>query len=136
MILGCRPQCPVNLVFDKFRRLLSTTELVVVTRIVERSPVMKKKFIVRLSVEELASCNRLSPKARWPRGLTDARILLKADCSLLGPAWSDQQISEAVDLGVIAVHRFCRSFVESIVLSFVVLCRVVPECSLANRRPI
>ena len=41
-----------------------------------------------------------------------ARILLKADCSSLGPAWSDQQISEALDLGVITIHRVRRSFVE------------------------
>ncbi len=44
--------------------------------------------------------------------MTRARILLKADCSPLGPAWSDEQISDALDLGAITVHRVRRSFVE------------------------
>jgi transposase len=39
-------------------------------------------------------------------------LLLKADCSDLGPAWSDEQISVALDLGPITVHRVRRSFVE------------------------
>jgi Homeodomain-like domain len=74
---------------------------------------MNKKFIVRLSVEERSQLEALVAKGKAaPRKLTRARILLKADCSSLGPAWSDQQISEALDLGAIAVHRVRRSFVE------------------------
>ena len=38
--------------------------LVVVTRIVERSPVMNKKFIVRLSVEERAQLESLVAKGK------------------------------------------------------------------------
>ncbi len=75
---------------------------------------MNKRFIVRLSVEERAQLESLVAKGRAAaRKLTRARILLKADCSGLGPGWSDEQISEALDLGVITVHRVRRSFVES-----------------------
>ncbi len=75
---------------------------------------MNKKFIVRLSVEERAQLESLVVKGKASaRRLTRARILLKADCSNLGPAWSDQEISEALDLGVITVHRVRRSFVEA-----------------------
>ena len=74
---------------------------------------MNKKFIVRLSVEERDQLESLVAKGKAAaRKLTRARILLKADCSDLGPAWSDQQISEALDLGAITVHRVRRSFVE------------------------
>ena len=74
---------------------------------------MNKRFIVRLSVEERAPLEAIIAKGKTAaRKLTRARILLKADCSSLGPAWSDQQISEALDLGVITIHRVRRSFVE------------------------
>jgi len=74
---------------------------------------MNKRFIVRLSAEERAQLESLVAKGKAAaRKLTRARILLKADSSSLGPAWSDQQISEALDLGVITVHRVRRSFVE------------------------
>jgi transposase len=75
---------------------------------------MNKKFVVRLSVVERAQLESLVAKGKAAaRKLTRARILLKADCSDLGPAWSDQQICEALDLGIITVHRVRRSFVES-----------------------
>jgi hypothetical protein len=74
---------------------------------------MNKKFIVRLSVEERGQLESLVAKGKAAaRKLTRARILLKADCSSLGPAWSDQQISDALDLGAITVHRIRRAFVE------------------------
>jgi len=74
---------------------------------------MNKRFVVRLSGEERGQLESLVAKGKAAaRKLTRARILLKADCSCLGPAWSDQQISEALDLGVITVHRVRRSFVE------------------------
>lgn len=74
---------------------------------------MNKKFVVLLSVEERRLLESLVAKGKAAaRKLTRARILLKADCSPLGTAWSDEQISEALDLGVITVHRVRRSFVE------------------------
>jgi transposase len=75
---------------------------------------MNKKFVVRLSVEERGRLESLiaKGKAAAARKLTRARILLKADCSSFGPAWSDEQISDALDLGASTVHRVRRSFVE------------------------
>ena len=74
---------------------------------------MNKKFVVRLSVEERGQLESLIAKGKGAaRKLTRARVLLKADCSPLGPAWSDERISDALDLGVITVHRVRRSFVE------------------------
>jgi len=77
------------------------------------SPTMNKKFVVRLSVEDRQQLESLIAKGKGAaRKLTRARILLKPDSSDLGPAWSDQQISDALDLGPITVHRVRRSFVE------------------------
>lgn len=74
---------------------------------------MNKKFIVRLSVEERYQLEALIARGKSAaRKLTRARILLKADCSDLGPAWSDEQISVALEVGPITVHRVRRAFVE------------------------
>jgi Homeodomain-like domain len=74
---------------------------------------MNKKFIVRLSGEERERLEALIAKGKAAaRRLTRARILLKADCSPLGPAWTDLQISEALDVGAITVHRIRQAFVE------------------------
>ena len=96
---------------DKFLGLLSNPGGF--TRILGRSPPMNKKFVVRLSAGERSHLESLVAKGKAAaRRLTRARILLKADCSPLGPAWSDEQISDALDLGAITVHRVRRSFVE------------------------
>ena len=74
---------------------------------------MNKKFIVRLSVEERSQLEALIARGKAAaRKLTRARILLKADCNDLGPAWSDEQIRVALDVGPITVHRVRRAFVE------------------------
>jgi transposase len=74
---------------------------------------MNKRFVVRLSVEERQRLESLITKGKAAaRKLTRARILLKADCSPLGPSWTDRQISEALDVGVITVHRVRQAFVE------------------------
>ena len=99
---------------------------------------MNKKFVVRLSVEERGQLESLVTKGKAAaRKLTRARILLKADCSSLGPAWSDEQNRHALDLGVImstgsAAHS---SKVVLRVPSFVVPDRAVRECATASRRP-
>jgi hypothetical protein len=70
---------------------------------------MNKRFIVRLSTEEREQLEALVAKGKAAaRKLTRARILLKADCSDPGPAWSDEQISLALDVGTITVHRVRR----------------------------
>ena len=74
---------------------------------------MNKKFIVRLSAEERHQLEALIARGKSAaRKLTRARILLKADCSDLGPAWSDEQIGVALEVGPITVHRVRRGFVE------------------------
>ncbi len=96
---------------DKFLGLLSNPGSF--TGILGRGPIMNKKFVVRLSVEERGHLESLVAKGKAAaRKLTRARILLKADCSSLGPAWPDEQIRDALDLGAITVHRVRRSFVE------------------------
>jgi hypothetical protein len=74
---------------------------------------VNKKFVVRLSDEERQHLEALLAKGKAAaRKLTRARILLKADCGPLGPAWTDLQIREALDVGSITIHRVRRSFVE------------------------
>jgi transposase len=46
------------------------------------------------------------------RKLAHARILLKADDAEGGPGWSDEQIAEALDVGLSTVWRVRRRFVE------------------------
>jgi Homeodomain-like domain len=105
------PLVPCQPDIDKFLGLLSNPGRF--TRVLAQSPIMYKKFVVRLSVEERGQLESLVAKGKAAaRKLTRARILLKADCSPLGPAWSDEQISDALDTGAITVHRVRRSFVE------------------------
>lgn len=46
------------------------------------------------------------------RALTRARILLKADESDYGPAWNDEAIAEALDVGPATVQRMRQRFQE------------------------
>jgi hypothetical protein len=88
---------------------------------------MNKRFIVRLSCEERDQLESLLAKGKTAaRKLTRARILLKADCSDLGPAWADEEITRALDVGTITVHRVRRDFVEG-GLNGVLVRRPVPR---------
>ena len=72
-----------------------------------------KKYIVKLEEEEREELRRLITQGQAPaRKLAHARILLKADSSQGGPAWSDQAISEAVEVGTATVERVRQRFVE------------------------
>lgn len=74
---------------------------------------MNKKFFVNLSADDRQKLESLISKGKGSaRRLTRARILLKADCGTQGPAWSDKQISDALDVGPITVQRVRRTFVE------------------------
>jgi transposase len=68
----------------------------------------RKKHIVKLAPEERQELKQLisSGQAR-ARTLSRARILLKAD-----ERWSDEAISEALDVGVATVERVRKRFVE------------------------
>ena len=69
-----------------------------------------KKYIVRLTPEEQTQLSQLirSSKAA-ARVLLHARILLKADTT---PAWSDEAISEALEVHATTVARVRQRFVE------------------------
>ena len=59
-----------------------------------------KKYIVKLAEEERVDLSKLIGQGRASaRKLTHARILLKADSSAGGPGWTDQAISEALEVG-------------------------------------
>jgi hypothetical protein len=75
---------------------------------------MNQRFIVRLSTEERDQLEALVAQGKAAaRTLTRARILLKADRSDSGPAWPDEEISRALDVGTLTVHRVRRDFVEN-----------------------
>ncbi len=60
-----------------------------------------KKYVVRLADDERERLNTLIKKGKAPaRQLLKARILLKADASEAGEAWSDSRIAEALDTSI------------------------------------
>ena len=72
-----------------------------------------KKYIVVLSAEERDRLNALIQKGKCPaRQALKARILLKADASEAGDAWSDSQIAEALDTSPDTVARTRQHLVE------------------------
>jgi len=72
-----------------------------------------KKYIVTLSAEERERLQALIRGGRHPaRKLMRARILLKADASEAGEAWSDSKIAEALDTGLATVARVRQQLVE------------------------
>jgi hypothetical protein len=72
-----------------------------------------KKYIITLTSDERAHLDGLLTAGKAAaRKLTRARILLKADGSPEGPAWTDAAISEALDVNVQTVANVRRAFVE------------------------
>lgn len=72
-----------------------------------------KKYMVRLSKEEREILTKLINSGRGPaRMFTRARILLKADQSDKGPGWSDEKISEALEVTVQSIERIRKQLVE------------------------
>ncbi|SRR6266568_6378521 len=72
-----------------------------------------KKYIVKLSEEEREELHKLMAQGQAPaRKLTHARILLKADSGQGGPAWGDQAISTALEVGTATIERVRERFVE------------------------
>jgi hypothetical protein len=75
--------------------------------------VNQKKYRVTLSQEERSHLEALTTKGKAAaRTITHARILLKADASDCGPAWSDEQIRHALDVGLATIYRLRQAFVE------------------------
>ena len=72
-----------------------------------------KKYIVRLTPEERTTLKKLLTSGRGSgRMFTRIRILLKADQSEQGPAWPDEQISDAFDVTVQTIEKVRKQLVE------------------------
>src|SRR3954466_9181838 len=72
-----------------------------------------KRYHVTLTPEERAELERMvSAGKAAARKLAHARVLLKADEAEGGPGWGDEQIAEALDVGLSTVARVRQRFVE------------------------
>jgi transposase len=72
-----------------------------------------KKYIVRLTQEQRQDLHRMvSTGEEAARKLLHARILLKADAGEQGPGWTDEQISEALEVSTSTLVRVRREFAE------------------------
>jgi len=71
------------------------------------------KYVVRLDSEEREHLTELVTKGRRSAALIRrAQILLKADCGRGGPDCTDEEITDALEVGLSTVHRVRQSFVE------------------------
>lgn len=74
---------------------------------------MRKCFVVRLSQEEREQLLALVKVGKASAlKLTRARILLKADQQERGPAWTDAEIAEALEVALKTVFNMRRRWVE------------------------
>jgi transposase len=74
----------------------------------------KKKYIVSLSVgerEELEGLTTTGKVAAYK--MNHARILLKADTNQEGGSWTDEAISQGLDISVATIERVRQRFVET-----------------------
>lgn len=75
--------------------------------------VVRTKFAVTLTEEERASLTTLVRTGRAAaRTLAHARVLLKAAAAPGGPAWTDEQIRDALDVSLKTIARIRRAFVD------------------------
>jgi len=73
----------------------------------------KPRFVVRLSVKERTSLERMVSSGRdAARKLLRARILLKADVSNGEMRWADEEIAEALETSELTVYRVRKQWVE------------------------
>ena len=71
------------------------------------------KFIVRLTAAEREKLEGVVNRGKvGAEKRKRAHILLKADASPEGPAWSDGQIAAALDIGKTTIHRTRQAYVE------------------------
>jgi len=72
-----------------------------------------EKYIVELTSEERKELSELVSKGKAAaRKITHARVLLQANESKGGPAWTDKQISEAFGIHINTIHGIRKRFVE------------------------
>ena len=68
-----------------------------------------KKYVIRLSADERQMLSKLACSGKAAaRKITRARVLLKADAGECGPAWTDQRIAQALDVGVRMIENVRR----------------------------
>jgi DDE superfamily endonuclease/Homeodomain-like domain len=80
--------------------------------VIAKQPAVKK-YVVTLGADERERLNALIQKGKAPaRQALKARILLKADASDAGEAWSDGQIAEALDTSLDTIERTRQQLVE------------------------
>jgi len=83
------------------------------------------KYIVRLSAAERETLEELVNKGKVAAAKRKrAHILLKTDANAEGPAWTDAQITQALDVSVATIHRTRQAYVAQGV-----------EVALARQRP-
>jgi len=71
------------------------------------------KYVVRLTPEERQTLQTMVDKGKGAADkLLRARIFLKADVSDVGPGWTDQEITDAFEVGASTVHRLRQRLVE------------------------
>lgn len=73
----------------------------------------KKKHIIKLSREERTYlAERVASGKDAARSIRRAMIMLKADQGEEGPAWSDEKISEAFEIGKSSVYQIRKQYHE------------------------
>lgn len=71
------------------------------------------KYVVRLTVDERSELQTVVDEGRGAKTVRQrARVLLKADESLTGPAWTDERAAEFAEVSVRTVERVRKRFVE------------------------
>lgn len=76
-------------------------------------PIISTKYVVTLTPEERADLTTLVRTGRRAaRTILHAQVLLKADAAPGGPGWTDETIREAFGIGLTAIARIRRRFVE------------------------
>ena len=74
----------------------------------------RKKYIVSLSVEERGELEQFTTTGKAAAyKMNHARILLKADTNQADGSWTDEAISQALDISVATIERVRQRFVET-----------------------
>lgn len=72
----------------------------------------KKHIIILLEEERTYLAEKIAAGVDAARSLRRARILLKADQGEHGPAWTDERICEAFEIGKTAVYQIRKQYHE------------------------
>ena len=74
---------------------------------------MNQKYFVKLTSEDRTYLEKLVSTGNDPaRKVRRARILLKSDCSEVGPNWTYEAICDAFDVNALTVTNVRKAFAE------------------------